>query len=749
MPKKIFALVPVVVAVMANFSPSAAHAARIYNQQVVDSDQAYNGFIVRYKDGSSERTSAVAARSAVVRSANRLVSSRAVDASPRANASAPFGLDVVRKLTNESHFVKPSRKLSRTEALATLRELAADPNVDYVEPNLVLKHQLVPNDPSYVQQWGYGTSGVRAESAWDLATGTGVTVAVLDTGIAAHPDLDGNIVPGSDFVTDPGRANDGDGRDENASDPGDACGVETSSWHGTHVSGTIAARTNNALGVAGLAYNAKVMPVRVLGSCGGDMTDIEAAITWSSGGHVDGKADLPANRVAKVINMSLGGSGDCSPTLSSAINGAVSRGTTVVVAAGNSAKDASTFNPANCPGVITVAAVDVNNNKAGFSNFGAKVDLAAPGVDVLSTLNTGTTVPVAPSYQSYNGTSMASPHVAGVVALVQSRRLALGLPLLLPEQVRSLIKAAARPLAGSCAEGCGVGIADAGAAVAMASLPSVPMGTNIDASGKVKVVLFERTASAASRQFSNFAVDVPSDFVVIGGGVRGAATPSAQLITASYPNTTRSAWLVSTKDHQITAPTAITGWALGLKIEGMTRAQLLSNLNYRMVSSTLTAQPSATSVVPAGYVQIGGGFQVVTSGTGNLAWASYPVSTPGGLAWTAAAKEHGSSSQATIRSYSIGLRTSLPVGVVSVSNVASAPSALAAQPAASASVNSGFALTGCGAMVNWSGGAGNLLWQVQPLVSATTATCDARSTEHIYGSPASITTHAVGIRLSN
>lgn len=749
MNKTFFSLVPVVVAVMASCLPSAAMAARIFNQHVVESDQAYNGFIVRYKDGTSERTSAVAARSSVVRAANKLLSSRSVDGSARANAKAPFGLDVVRKLTNDSHLVKPSRKLSRNEGMATLRELAADPNVEYVEPNLVMKHQMVPNDPSYSTQWGYGVSGVRAESAWDLATGAGLTVAVLDTGVAAHPDLDGNLVPGSDFVTDLLKANDGDARDENGSDPGDACGIEKSSWHGTHVTGTIAARTNNALGVAGLAFNAKVMPVRVLGACGGDMADIEAAITWSSGGHVDGKTDLSATRVAKVINMSLGGEGECSPTMAAAINGAVSRGTTVVVAAGNEGKDASTFTPANCPGVIAVAAVDESNTKANFSNFGAKVDLAAPGVNILSTLNTGTSAPVAPSYERYKGTSMASPHVAGVVALVQSRRLALGLPLLLPEQVRNLIKIAARPLAGACTEGCGAGMVDAGSAVAMASLPSVPLASSVDASGKVKVVLFERRASAASRQFTNFAVDVPSDFVVVGGGVNGAATPTAQLITASYPNAARSAWLVSTKDQQVAAPTAITGWALGLKIEGMTRDQLLSHLNYRVVSSTLSAQPSATSVVPAGYVQIGGGFQVVSSGAGNPAWATHPVSTPGGLAWTAAAKEHGASSQALIRAYSIGLRTNLPVGVVTLNNVASAPSELAAQPVASAALSSGFALTGCGAMVNWAGGAGNLLWQIKPTMSALANSCDARGTEHIFASPATITTHAVGIRLSN
>ncbi|MEE7566353.1 S8 family serine peptidase, partial [Xanthomonas sp. Kuri4-3] len=182
---------------------------------------------------------------------------------------------------------------------------------------------------------------------------------------------------------------------------------------GTHVAGTIAAVTNNAVGVAGTAYNAKIVPVRVLGRCGGYTSDIADAIVWASGGSVSG---VPANaNPAEVINMSLGGSGTCSTTYQNAINGAVSRGTTVVVAAGNSATNVSSSVPANCANVIAVAATTSAGAKASFSNYGTGIDVSAPGQGILSTLNSGTTTPGNASYASYNGTSMAAPHVAGVV----------------------------------------------------------------------------------------------------------------------------------------------------------------------------------------------------------------------------------------------------------------------------------------------------------------------------------------------
>lgn len=741
------AMLPLAMAAAIATLSSGAEAARIVNQKAVENDLPYNGFIVRYKDGTSARADLVATRSAVTRSAVNLVTSRAIDTSAKANPKAPFSMEVVRKLANEAHLIRSSRKLTRSEGLALLNELAANPDVDYVEPNLIFQHQLVPNDPMYSQQWGYGQAGIRAETAWELATGAGVTVAVLDTGITAHPDLDANVVAGYDFVSNTTAANDGDGRDANAADPGDACpesGSVNASWHGTHVAGTIGAVSNNGVGVAGVAFNAKLMPVRVLGKCGGSTDDIADGIAWSSGGTVGGMT-LPANRAAKVISMSLGGAFECPQTFLDAIAGATARGTTIVAAAGNSNTNAAGFSPSSCPGVISVAAVDVNNNRASFSNYGPRVDVAAPGVNILSTLNAGLTAPGAPDYRAYNGTSMATPHVAGVVALVQSRRLALGLPPISAEQMRSLIKVATRPLAGSCPEGCGTGIVDASVAVALASVSSVPVSYQSDVSGKLRVVLFERKASAAAAQFTNFAVDVPQDYVVIGGGVRGAAAPQAHLLTASYPSTDRAAWLVSTREVQQSAPTAITAWALALKVEGMTRAQLLSNMTYRSTTSLSSANPSATSLLPAGYVQLGGGFQVVAAGASNVAWASYPTSA---TAWTVAAKEHGVSSVSAIRSHVIGLRTNLPVGLVTASLVSTVSAAPQAQPTATASPAAGHVLTGCGARVNWEGGAGNLLWQVEPKVSNAAASCDVRGTEHLYSSPATIGAHAIGIRLN-
>ena len=182
--------------------------------------------------------------------------------------------------------------------------------------------------------------------------------------------------------------------------------------------------TNNATGVAGMAFNAKVLAVRVLGRCGGTYADIADAITWSSGGAVAGVPAVGVNR-AQVINMSLGGGGACAAgsAIQLAINGALSRGTTVVVAAGNSNANVSGFTPAGCTGagLIVVGATSSTATKASFSNYGAGVDVSAPGVSIRSTLNAGTTVPGADNYVSYNGTSMASPHVAGLVALMHAK----------------------------------------------------------------------------------------------------------------------------------------------------------------------------------------------------------------------------------------------------------------------------------------------------------------------------------------
>ena len=402
-------------------------------------------------------------------------------------AGQQFGLAMktLHSTATGANIVHIGKRMSVAEVKALAQELMArDPNVEYAEPDRIMVRQFTPNDPRYNEQWQYfeTTGGLRANTAWDTATGTGVTVAVIDTGYRPHADMSGQFVGGYDFITDTAIAADGNGRDGDASDPGDStvagqCGTGSaasgSSWHGTHVAGSIAAKTNNGVGVSGVAFNSRIVPVRVLGKCGGYTSDIADAIIWSSGGTVTG---VPSNaNPARVINMSLGGGGACDTTTQNAINSARSRGTVVVVAAGNSNTDASTANPANCAGVVTVAATNRSGGRAYYSNYGTAVDVAAPGGDVrtsgggvLSTLNAGTTTPGADNYAYYQGTSMAAPHVAGVAALMLSKT-----PGLTPDQIESTLKSTARAFPAACS-GCGTGIVNATAAIGGGTTPPPP-----------------------------------------------------------------------------------------------------------------------------------------------------------------------------------------------------------------------------------------------------------------------------------
>ncbi|MEU1255037.1 S8 family peptidase [Streptomyces chartreusis] len=413
--------------------------------------------IVGYKSGAAEAKSNKAAEA---------------DAAAKGE-EAGEDLDFERRLGSGAALVGLGENLSRTDVADVVAEYRADPQVAYVVPDRLNKPLATPNDTEYSKQWDLfeTTAGMNVPGAWDVATGSGVTVAVIDTGYVTHSDLGANIVAGYDFISDATVGNDGNGRDSNPADPGDWTAANEcasgdpaygSSWHGTHVAGTIAAVTNNGKGVAGIAYGAKVSPLRVLGKCGGYDSDIIDAITWASGGTVSG---VPANaNVAKVINMSLGGGGACSTATQSAINAAVNRGTTVVVAAGNSNANASGYSPASCANVISVAAADRQGNRSYYSNYGSVVDIAAPGGEtnsvaangILSTLNSGAQGPSAENYDYYQGTSMAAPHVAGLAALMKSAN-----PALTPAQIESAIKTNSRALPGTCSGGCGAGLADA------------------------------------------------------------------------------------------------------------------------------------------------------------------------------------------------------------------------------------------------------------------------------------------------
>ncbi|WP_411103273.1 S8 family peptidase [Streptomyces sp. cmx-4-9] len=405
-----------------------------------------------------------------------------------------------RRLGTGAALVSLGAAVAPAEAADLMAQFRADPDVAYVEPDSRAYALATPNDTEYAKQWDLfePTAGMNVPAAWDKTTGAGVTVAVIDTGYVAHSDVAANVVAGYDFISTSSAARDGNGRDANPADQGDwsaagECGVGSkasdSSWHGTHVAGTIAAATGNSKGIAGIAYGAKIQPVRVLGKCGGATSDIVDAITWASGGTVAG---VPANATpAKVINMSLGGSGACTATYQNAINAAVGRGTTVVVAAGNSNADAAGFSPASCNNVVNVAASNRTGDRSFYSNYGTIIDVAAPGGEtrratdtpgtvttpengILSTLNGGTTTPGAELYKPYQGTSMAAPHVAGLAALLKSANSALT-----PAQIESAIKANARPLAGTCTGGCGTGLADAAATVAaVTSGPVTPAFEN-------------------------------------------------------------------------------------------------------------------------------------------------------------------------------------------------------------------------------------------------------------------------------
>jgi len=341
-----------------------------------------------------------------------------------------------------------------------------------VELDLFRQGQAGPNDDRYPAQWAL--SLIKALDAWKVTTGDpGLTVAVVDTGFVDHPDLLPRIVPGYDFITDPANAGDGDGRDADAHDAGDES-ESSSSFHGPHVSGIIAAATNNNKGMAGVDWNCRLQPVRVLGvkRHRGKDSDIADGIRWAAGYNVPG---IPQNKTpARVINMSFGGPG-FSRVLQDAVDAALARGIIVIASAGNNADEAANNVPGALEGVLSVAAAGPDGTMASYSNFGARVDLMAPGGALFLDAPVGDETPGAilstsfvrqgaqPVFAFAAGTSQAAAYASGVAALVRAAA-----PALPPEVVAAVMRRASSPPKGGCEKGCGAGLIDASKAVAYA-----------------------------------------------------------------------------------------------------------------------------------------------------------------------------------------------------------------------------------------------------------------------------------------
>lgn len=407
-------------------------------------------------------------------------------------------------------------------------EMAAVPGVRCASPNYVLQPFLQPNDTYYDKQWHYPQ--INLPQTWDLTQGSAnVIVAVLDTGIVStHPEFAGRLIPGYDMISDPASAGDGNGRDPNPEDVGDQQTPQGSSFHGTHVAGTIGANGNDGQGVAGVDWNCKLMPVRVLGRGGGTVDDIANGILFAAR-LPNASGALPAQR-ADIVNMSLGGPG-LSSVLEQACNQAAAAGVLLVAAAGNDNSDQPN-SPAAFDSVLSVGAVDLVRQRAPYSNFAPSVDLWAPGGDmgvdrngdmfpdgVLSTMadDAGNLF-----FKFENGTSMASPHVAGVAALVKAAN-----PTLTAAQLRAV-------LIGSATGGLGLPnggrLVDALAAVQQAqggpagspALVATPAFVDFGATATTATVVFENRGSG-NLVFDSFALTPPAAWI---DGDLSDATPA-------------------------------------------------------------------------------------------------------------------------------------------------------------------------------------------------------------------------------
>jgi serine protease len=490
---------------------------------------------------------------------------------------------------------------------------------------------VTPNDPLYLNvpptqtptsgQWylqapnALTPASINAEAAWSVTTGkSSIVVADLDTGVRfEHPDLTTKLLPGYDFVSDPNYSNDGDGRDADASDPGDAVSssdatalgcpssdIGPSSWHGTQTAGLIGAATNNGIGMASIGHDVMVMPVRVLGKCGGTDPDIIDAMRWAGGLSVP---NVPTNSTpARVLNMSLGSTGTCSAAYQDAIDELTAANVVVVVAVGNDGTAVGT--PANCKGVIAVAGVRQTGTKVGYSDLGPQVTLSAPAGNcvneagiclypILTTSNTGTAGPLASTYTTGGddaslGTSFSTPLVTGTVALMLSTNAALT-----PNQVIATLKKSARPFPSTGAD----------TVVTACTAPSsVPQSaecyctTSVCGAGLLDAGLALAAVSSTAGATAN--INVASTSVVVGTAVTldgsGSSTGPGNTITAYQWAIATGGGIASITSSSTASTVTVLPSATGTVVVGLT---VTDSAGHTDTTSTTLSVTSAVTIV--------------------------------------------------------------------------------------------------------------------------------------------------------
>jgi serine protease len=534
------------------------------------------GIIVKFRSGGT---------------AGRVQAQAADDAVSKLAARGNLTIREARALPAGLHVLKAERLPGESFA-QLLARVRADADVEFAEPDRRRYPHALPNDPLYAGQWYLQNrvdtpSAVNAEGAWDSGTGDlGVVIAVIDTGVLFdHPDLKrahlgGRILPGHDFIANAAAANDGGGRDSDASDAGDwvtqqesnqgqfsGCSVSNSSWHGTRVAGIIAALANNSEGVTGSTWSSWILPVRALGKCGGFDSDILEAMAWAGGIHVNGVPDNPYP--AKIENLSLGADGPCSNAYASVVGQLAARGVLVVASAGN--EGGPVGSPANCAGVAAVTGLRHAGTKVGFASLGPQVAVGAPGGNCVNTTggpclfsidtthNTGTQSPGAFSYTNQTnvnvGTSFSAPIVAGIVGLMAGANGNLGSAQLiarLREGATTPFPVSTDPTIPMChvpvnqqdlqqsecnctTSTCGAGMADAAGALtaalrpiaALSSPATVIAGQNVNLSGA-------GSGGACNRTISTYFWEVVSGAGVLTGPNNTPTTSVNAPVTGSF-----------------------------------------------------------------------------------------------------------------------------------------------------------------------------------------------------------------------